>query len=220
MIAYIRMNSTLSSLLNSLSLTLNSPLSANQQNVPASPVNNTSVVANSTPDVNNNTNTSPTAPATNSSTPTAATGAAVENSPTVSFSSLQTELGEVRELTKMSKSFFFSWNLKVFRKALGAGRRIVAAIADNPEQLSLETQVTFLFFFSNSTLIVQTCWKCLICVFVWFCVVYRLGWALLRTVLVESLQLCQSLSSRFVNVNLLNLTSSSRGNFRGTKKKY
>lgn len=107
MIAYIRMNSTLSSLLNSLSLTLNSPLSANQQNVPASPVNNTSVVANSTPDVNNNTNTSPTAPATNSSTPTAPTGAAVENSPTVSFSSLQTELGEVRELTKMSKSFFF-----------------------------------------------------------------------------------------------------------------
>ena len=107
MIAYIRMNSTLSSLLNSLSLTLNSPLSANQQNVPASPVNNTSVVANSTPDVNNNTNTSPTAPATNSSTPTAPTGAAVENSPTVSFSSLQTELGEVRGLTKMSKSFFF-----------------------------------------------------------------------------------------------------------------
>ena len=108
MIAYIRMNSTLSSLLNSLSLTLNSPLSANQQNVPASPVNNTSVVANSTPDVNNNTNTntSPQAPATNSSTPTAPTGAAVENSPTVSFSSLQTELGEVRELTKMSKSFF------------------------------------------------------------------------------------------------------------------
>ena len=161
MIAYIRMNSTLSSLLNSLSLTLNSPLSANQQNVPASPVNNTSVVANSTPDVNNNTNTSPTAPATNSSTPTAPTGAAVENSPTVSFSSLQTELGEVRELTKMSKSFFFSWNLKVFRKALGAGRRIVAAIADNPEQLSLETQVTFHYFFQTVPLLckhVENAW--------------------------------------------------------------
>ena len=99
-IASIRMNSTLSSLLNSLSLTLNSPLSANQQNVPASQVNATSVVVNSTPDVNNNTNTntSPTAPATNSSTPTAATGGAVENSPTVSFLSLQTELGEVRHL--------------------------------------------------------------------------------------------------------------------------
>ena len=111
MIAYIRMNSTLSSLLNSLSLTLNSPLSANQPNEPASPVNATSVVANSTPDVNNNTNTSPTAPATNSSTPTAPTGAAVENSPTVSFSSLQTELGEVRQLktllkTKKSNLFF------------------------------------------------------------------------------------------------------------------
>merc|ERR1711974_276074 len=103
-----RMNSTLAKLLNNLSLKLNSPLNVEQQ-IPANGsvlVANTSAgnisLADGSVSVANN-------PAEGE-----------QNSSIVSFSTLQTELGEELE----------------------AGKETLTGVADNPAQLSVETQTT------------------------------------------------------------------------------
>jgi len=99
-----RMNSTLAQLLNNLSLKLNSPLNVEQQ----IPANGSVLVAN--------TSAGNISLADGSVTSSPTEGE--QNSSIVSFSTLQTELGEELE----------------------AGKETLAGVADNPAQLSLQTQ--------------------------------------------------------------------------------